>query len=33
LHFDQSKLAEELLKEMGKQIRMDRLPFNSFEFV
>ena len=30
--FDQAKLAEELSKQMGKHIRANRLPFNSFEF-
>lgn len=31
--FDQTKLAEELSKSMGRQIRTNHLPFNSFEFV
>ncbi|MHB8500595.1 MAG: S9 family peptidase [Candidatus Acidiferrales bacterium] len=31
--FDQSKLAEELSKAIGKQVRANHLPFNSFEFV
>ena len=31
--FDQSKLAEELSKVKGRQIRANHLPFNSFEFV
>ena len=31
--FDQTKLAQELSKAMGKQVRANHLPFTSFEFV